>query len=325
MRLFIAVFTLCLSLNHANAQFYYSFSQYQTAYQEITDGVAATTDTWDDPSFSVPLGFTFSYFGLPYTEVYASEEVGLGGMVGFTAPGVKVPLIIVDGSDLMDRGNKIGQHLSPITYKIFGPPGNQVCVIQWKNAGYYGDIDDDAISTDFTNFQLWLHEATSVIEIKYGPNSITQPSISLMGAGPSIGLMAWINLDSGTFSPNSRLLVGPLSTPNFAPFDFALPGINGIPTDGTVFKFDKSLSTASAPLQDAGLRVVPNPVTERFSLLAVDGNQQALRIQISDALGRTVLETTNPNQISVSHLPKGPYLMQVRVNGSVYTDKLVKM
>jgi Secretion system C-terminal sorting domain len=324
MKNLLILFALLLASVTAKAQFYYGFTQYQSTYTEITDGTAATTAAWDDPTFNIPIGFAFTYFGAPYTEIYSDEEIGLGAMLGFKIPGSKIPFLIVDGNDIVDRGFVVGQHLSPITYKTLGPPGNQVLIIQWKNAGFLGDLDDDDISVDFTNFQLWLHQATGVIEIRYGPNSITQSS-SLDGQGPIVGLLKWLNLTNGTNSPDSRLLVGPLANPNFVNFDFGLQSIVGIPTSGTVFKFDKALSENAAPLADAGLQLVPNPANESFSVVSLDNQMPEMQILVFDLIGRLVIQANDPHQIPVKSLAAGTYTVQIRSKEGIFSGQLVKI
>ena len=81
---------------------------------------------WDDPEFSVPLGFTFSFLG---NEIETLDQLGDGaGMFGSSSNSSGVPLfygLMPVSFDLADRGIS-GEEPSLIRYQTTGNPGERV-------------------------------------------------------------------------------------------------------------------------------------------------------------------------------------------------------
>ena len=114
---------------------------------------------WDDPEFSVPLGFTFSFLG---NEIETLDQLGDGaGMFGSSSNSSGVPLfygLMPVSFDLADRGIS-GEEPSLIRYQTTGNPGERVFVIEWYNAGLYEEIfDSETLPESSLNFQISLYE-----------------------------------------------------------------------------------------------------------------------------------------------------------------------
>ncbi len=88
--------------------------------------------------------------------------------------------------------------------------------------------------------------------------------------------------------------------------------------------FDSSASTP-APLsvesftfQD--LKVYPNPTSDVINITAT---QTIDKVEIYDILGKLVLKTSTTNQIKISQLTQGVYLMKIQANNEAITKKIV--
>ncbi len=123
--------------------------------------------TDDSVSGVIPLGFTFNFYGVPYTdlEVASNGLVGFGG--GFGAgfltgccTGLAIPtpdaydnIIAMWWEDLNPTG-------STVQYETQGSPGSQVFLLEFVAVPLFFGVADNT-------FQLILYEATGVIEIHY--------------------------------------------------------------------------------------------------------------------------------------------------------------
>ena len=80
----------------------YTLSVETADYESLQGGQSLVDDVWDDPSFTVPIGFTFTYF----TEEIQSLVVDQGfSYASLAAPPVDdiFSLLIPCGADLVDR------------------------------------------------------------------------------------------------------------------------------------------------------------------------------------------------------------------------------
>jgi len=76
-----------------------------------------------------------------------------------------------------------------------------------------------------------------------------------------------------------------------------------------------------------GIQITPNPVTD-FIMISMDANLNPATIRIFDQGGRLVFNKTNvvlsPIRISVSHLPKGWYVVETQRKDEKHTQKFFK-
>lgn len=153
----------------ASAQTTYSVSTRSEPYQPIpiAHPQAQPPTTYLPSSVSAPQEITFpvKFFGVNYPTLWASPQ----GYVMFaldtlwhynnaSLPSTAVPNAIIAAfwDDLDLRG--AGAHLKS---QILGVAPNRTLVVEWK-AGFYFN------GTNFADFQIWLQEGGSTIEIHYG-------------------------------------------------------------------------------------------------------------------------------------------------------------
>jgi hypothetical protein len=106
--------------------------------------------------------------------------MGLGGLVSSVIdPNFEADYAILPfEADLIDRGELTGISQSPISYKMEGNAGSRILKIEWKNAGFVGEIGELGTLNDYVNFQVWLFEGSNDVEMHYGPNMVLNPAIS---------------------------------------------------------------------------------------------------------------------------------------------------
>lgn len=311
----------------------YNFSMSTGTYTDLTGSTSLNNGiTWDDPEFTIPVGFNFDCFGATITQLNTFD---LGGALSTNTfySGVK-PFFTAYGADLIDRAstttNYDGQpgSLSPISYKLEGVAGNRILKIEWKNAGFYEDVEDDDVSIDYVNFQFWLYEGTNEIEIHFGPNSITQPSLVFYGEpGTSIELFPNYDFDGDSTVIPSTVLAGSPTAPNALAlvnaYDTTLTGV--IP-NGTIYKFVNpaaGVSEISNALDVISL--FPNPSNNFFSLSYDVNKVDVNSVLIQNANGKLIKEVNGTyNKIDVAELATGVYFVKVNTKTGVVTKRLIK-
>jgi hypothetical protein len=280
----------------------YTFSKSTGSYQNLSGGVSVNNNQlWDDPEYTIPIGFTFELSSYTLDSIYFG--LGVGAVVSteidtnYEADFIIIPF----GADLIDRGDISGISQSPISYKVEGAAGSRIFKLEWKNAGFYDEADSLNTLNDYVNIQLWLYEGTNDIEFHYGPNMITDASINYYGnTGPYIGMS---NYDF----TNKYLLSGDPANPVMVD---SIVLLNGTPADGTIYKFSKVSTSINANVNtDFNVQVYPNPVQQSAIFKINQGSFQNAELHITDVFGRRVKTMSN------LHTPEITFNRDELVNG----------
>lgn len=311
----------------------YEFSYSNAEYNDLVGSTSLNNgSTWDDPSFNIPIGFDFELYDNIINEIEISE-VGLGGILAPPVTVPVVPAIVATSVDLIDRGydfeDESAPSLSNISYLLDGAPGSQILKIEWNNAGFYGDLDEHNVSTDFMNMQLWLYEGSNTIEMRYGPSNIEYPQFSYEGEpGPFVGLLSGLDLINEI--PTGELIVlindpaAPISIPKFNVED--IPSLNGTIPDGMVYTFSKVISNVQEVDQYSDLiSIFPNPTEDLININIEGDNLLIDQVTIYNALGKEVLITNDTRQaIDLSDLADGIYLVKISTDKGLVTKRVTK-
>jgi hypothetical protein len=142
----------------------------------------------------LPIGFTFTYFGQTYTNVYATTN----GILTFNVsnrPSEYPSYLFISSSSSSSLTSVIAPWWgdlymdcdASIQYTTTGTAPNRVFTAQWQNIRNDGDTGSSA---QRLNFQVKLYETTNVIELIYGSNTGTASSTSTrtaIGISNSVG------------------------------------------------------------------------------------------------------------------------------------------
>lgn len=148
----------------------YLFSQSASTYSAITGGTVLGSSINDDDVFDyVPIGFTFNYGNVNFTEVSvcANGYLKLGSVANnqtfFYQP---ISDVFADDTIVSALGSDIESNPTGVLqYKTIGTAPNRVFVVQWDDYTSYGNFD-------VLNFQIRFHETTNVIDVYYGSCTI---------------------------------------------------------------------------------------------------------------------------------------------------------
>jgi len=292
----------------------YFFFKTTGTYVDLTGAISVNNNQlWDDPEYVIPIGFDFDLYDITIDSLYFG--VGLGGFVSsiFDENYEAQYFISAFETDLVDRGDITGISQSPISYKVEGSPGTRVVKVEWKNAGFYEEGDLLGTLNDYINFQLWLFEGSNDIEMHFGPNMITDPTINYYGeTGAYIGLLDYDLTKAYLLSgdPGNPILVDTLDC------------LNGTPSNGTVYKFSKNTVGIEVPNSIVPTtNVYPNPTNGIFTVKHISGKTSPY--QIIDFTGKVIQQgilTERAATIDLSNNASGVYLLNVEGQ----TTKLIK-
>ena len=172
-----ALFSQGVSIYSPSRQTGITFSSISLSGNTISSWRAGT-NTSDNRSFPVYLGFTFNYLGMPYNQV----SISLNGFIDFssssatgatpgpyssnnttfsqTAPN-STYLAIAPMYDDINCASGATLNNS-IRYRSAGTSGNRIFTVEWINMTFASG------TSDHLNFQVKLYEADSKIEFIYG-------------------------------------------------------------------------------------------------------------------------------------------------------------
>lgn len=314
----------------------YTFSVSNGSYSDLAGSTSLNNGmTWDDPQFTIPIGFNFEYFDVTISHLFI-EDWGLGGFLTTDTSETGIfPLLIPYGADVIDRGYDFNADssttgsLSNISYLIEGAAGSRILKIEWKNVGFYSELGDDNISTDYTNFQLWLYEGTNDIEIHFGPTSVTQPNLSYDGeTGSFVALFPEYDYDNDVLPNNGIVLEGNSSSPTMKVISSldSLTFLNGTIPNGTVYRFSNT-NTGIFEFKNSLIDVLiyPNPSNDYFNIEFAKEDLKVESISILNIHGKIVKEINyTGDEIDISYLTNGVYLVQINTTKGKLTKKLIK-
>ena len=95
---------------------------------------------------------------------------------------------------------------------------------------------------------------------------------------------------------------------------------NTISVSGTGIKGSTSINEVS----EKRMIIYPNPVSDILVVQSIDGNQAIKKLEILTTTGQKVLEPTTGNQIDLSGLVTGNYLVKIVTDKQVFVEQVVK-
>jgi hypothetical protein len=324
----ILTLVLVLVLYSVNAQ--YEFTVSNELYQNLENATSINNgDPWEDPTYSVPIGFDFQLGSLTFNTLYFIED---GGAL-ITSPDFEVPPVggfIPVLQPIVDRGINTGVSVSPLSYRLLGSPGNYIFIIEWNNVGFI----DEVTLQDFINFQLWLYEDGSVIEYRYGPSVINDPDSSFDSLeGLQIGLFPLLPGEDtgggGTLEEAVYFLSGDAVNPELiviTTFDEldAIEDVSiiGTPPTGTIYRFTPEVLGTPSQSTGLGVNVFPNPTRDLFT---IDSADMDYTLELYTVSGQQVRSFGAPqNFYSIATLQKGVYFLKIISPKGVVTKRLIK-
>lgn len=319
---FTLLFVSLLFAASTQAQtFNYDFSAFSDTYSDLLNPTAATTDTWDDPSLEIPIGFSFSFEGYVSDVAYLGNT-GYGAEIAFDQSFGSGTSLVAYASDIIDTGYESDQLESIISYQTTGTAGSRICKIEWKEVGFYNEVTDGS-NNQRISFQLWLYENSNMFEIRFGSNSITDNSVhddNLMCGIRGVDIMnASMYGHITTGNPSAPSILS--TTDEIALFTTSL---DGNPADGQVYRFGASFVGVENMEEEISWNAYPNPTAGVLNL--VTGIDSAVQYDVLDLSGRVLQngQLFNTEVLDITNFETGIYLVRMTAGSKVKTVQVVK-
>jgi len=146
--------------------FNYQFSSSTSSYADISSPTYLAQSTTWNPSYKIPLGFSFKHMG----QNFDSVQIFTNGYLVFDNN-----FNYAFAAFTFNVGNHTGgtgTNPSSISYQLSGGTGSHVLKIQFKNCGV---VQQDS---GVVNYQVWLYEGSNQIDVAIGNNTYSSTALS---------------------------------------------------------------------------------------------------------------------------------------------------
>jgi len=298
-KLFLLASIVIGSMSTSFGQIAMTRSIFNGAYSPIVGGTTSTATGDDAFQQNIPVGFSFSYLGTPYTLFSVSTNGWLSFANGATFDAYSPDLYSTTTNNVLAPWWD-DLTTSAIVYQTTGAPGSQVCTIQWTSLSYY------FTSTRTINYQVKLYEGTNVIEFCYGAaptgtiNNSESASIGIKSATGGNG--QYLDAVTGScFTGNSSL-----QSDRWPAYNFRFtPGAPTALAAGTynvgIGQTYPNLNEAAAEVNHRGISgaVTFNLVDAQYDATAANGSN-FFPILIGPVSGTSAVNTITFNKIGTA-------------------------
>jgi hypothetical protein len=326
-RLALLILSLGFTCSRVLGQAGYDLKVSTEVYVPLATGTVVSGGTgWVEPNYSIPLGFEFP-IGDTVVNTFnlASNVVGTG-----TVNSVLTTGFMLTGAQLCDRGLSKLKSESPLRYEVSGAEGHRVFKFEYANAGFAEEYFQYHTNADHLNLQIWLFEASGVVEYHFGASSVAHDADYFpANSGVSIGFVR--NYGVNTRDAESQyLLSGPAMQPSVgcAGQMESANGLIGLPPAGTVYRF------VPMPKQPAALHTISEekrmtvfPVNCRDFIQVVNPLHEQTRFELLSAGGGCVQRGDlqhGGNRISTGGLTEGMYILVVNGPSGTELHRIIK-
>jgi hypothetical protein len=291
MNRLLLFFISCIFAFSAGAQ-NYKFMYSTGSYTEITGGtpILQATGAFND---SLILPYNFTIDGVTSKKLW----VLINGRITTGAYSVtSLWFWAFEGAEISH---------GTCTYQTSGSNGNRITKIQYKNNWFDHEWGNGNQSR--CNFQVWLYEKDSAIEVHYGPSNIVDAVGCYQGApGPAVGL-------PGLFANGSAASPSGTATAAY---------LVGTPPNGAIYRFGPPVSAAGVSQYNTakhGLRIYPVPAHDQLFVSSENGSR--VDFEIYDVTGKKIssfVQQSTNTPVDISQLHSGMYILKT-AEGSVST------
>jgi len=327
-RIFLFAFTiLSLIAGKTSAQFNYDFAVLRQPYTPLTGGTVITNDTnWNDIGFKISLGFTFNLNGISVNDF----NVISGNAVASDTDGVLTGLMIAD-YDLRDRRTATDtSNRTTLRYRVDGAAGSRIFKFELANAGFLEEYDNYGTTSDSVYYQVWYFEGTNVMELHYGPSSISYMADYFPLGKVLTGFANDVDINTGSIS-TGYFLSGSPSNPTLDTFyslNSALmqSGLDSLPSEGIVYRFTPK-PTEVNKVSNAFSNVFVSTICT--DAIAIRNNREDMLKYNVVGIDGTVLKNgvllRGLNNIDISNLPAGMYIVNLTHASAQQAVRIIKM
>lgn len=207
---------------------------------------------------------------------------------------------------------------SRYSYRLYGSPGNRVLAVQFTNMRSTTGPSENSLS-----FQIWYHQSTGLIEVRFGPRTENIANSFTLNRGPKMGI--YYTPTDMTGCLEKIWITGDPQAPAVsydANYDF--DAMNGVPPEGTVYRYDPTFVIGMEENTTQAVGIRNNPATEDLLVTVARGGTTLLIQDMAGRLVWTSTATAGENAIDVSGLTAGTYLLVDLHNGTRHAQRFEK-
>lgn len=299
----------------------YTVTVSNKTFDFLDEGNLAFFGIWDDPGYTVPVGFEYELFGETSSHLYAWEDF-FGPILSANLNGASLNLMVLFSTDLIDRGFELDTPLSPILYHTEGPVGERVFTLEYNNAGFWNGELQNGIYVDFINLQLRIYEETGDFEYHIGPYSVTNPAADFEGeSGPGMGVIEGLDYNAGNINGEILLLKGNPLSPQIETSNPDVYLTWPIPV-GTVYRFSNEPTAVSDPVLESSAYYYPNPCREFVALRSEFSDEIKSSVYIINSVGEVVGTDNDPDIIELENFSAGIYTLKFLTSGGQVSQRI---
>ena len=283
----------------AQAQLDYALTYSNSTYTELSGSTDVSVNAWTSVhTMSMP--FEFKYFGQKYNNIYITFD-------GFYFSDTGDDYIFYGTDNFKPKGNIPTE--SPISYLLTGSSPNRILKIQYKNINE-STVD---LSLEYSlNTQIWLYEASNIIEYHFGSTIITDPSFTYF----YIGLIdydnsPYLSIDSSAKAP---VLVRVINAGTFN-------GISSYPSRGQVYTLTPKRTSVTPE------NILPYTFAQGANTFAVQCSEE-YKLKLLDINGRDISNYLKfdiiSGKYSLSGCASGMYILNIELGNQIFTEKILQ-
>jgi hypothetical protein len=278
----------------------YSFSKLTGTYTDLPAGKTVMQTAWSNPfnnlAISTPLDF--EAFSTPTDATqFLVDSRGIVTCNPAFIPGTFY--ISALGSSLYGVA---ASQAAEVSYIKEGTYPNEILKVQFKGAGFVLESGHSS----YINFQIWLYENGDIIEMRYGPNSITSTQADAEGIG--------IFYDDGFNTTASIELFGNSANPTTGTGSLTDgQHISNIPTSGAIYRFTPTSLGVAKQAALEKVSAVYDPERKEIFLNAPTSSTP-LNCELYNIAGQRLLSGTineKTSGIAVNDIPTGLYIIKI--------------
>jgi hypothetical protein len=292
------------------AQFKYTVKSSTSAYTPLAGATSLNAGKlWDgSTTFVLPLGFNFNLNGVTTQKLYVT------GSIIYTGRAAKQSGLVTLNTTFIDRGTIQGASRSQVRYNVSGAAGFRIFKLEYLNAGFEEEFDQNNEQKDSINMQVWFHEGSNAVEYRYG-SSIVSYFQEYFGDRILSGYIKNVDTLTGDFD-KFYLLNGTATAPvldSMTTFDPS-KGLRSVPVAGTVFRFAPKGNATAVERIAAGSLASVFPTRCQNGVQVRNTSSATLRAAIYSLDGRLMIQAdAQPGDtgIDLSTVPTGQYVVRI--------------
>ncbi len=329
MRATLLTLIALLSITASNAQKFMDgrvLSVFNETYNNLpaTKTIIVDSLNWDEVKLNIPIGFNYYFMKTIFTNIVIDPDNNSGTIISSSINGT--PSLFGAFVSPRNRNTTVTpKPNSSASHLIETVAGKKIAKVEWNNIGLW----EDTTNNYFMNFQYWMYEKDSALEMRFGTHNIDSSIIEdlFSEAFGSLVLVMAKDVDYNTGNLDKLYSITglyPTKVDSFTALQVATTGITGlnkVPDSSTVIRIAYPIATT---YPDA---INTTNLTENINIntnlsngtLSVNFNENgtAYTCNLIGLNGNVVLNkkcTSNNNTFDVSNLPNGNYIILLQSN-----------